>query len=171
MTLTIPLGAPPFKDKRVTPISQIPTAGRASSSIHGGCFSTRVIYVRIFVLPFFNTQKRAVKNEYHFHRPFPRKKLPIRPMLMRGRAQAFCLDESARGSRRSGMSVSSRKSRYSLIATRMSSRSSSGVLMEFSARRRGEIHEGSVPFFPASMDCAPRGLERPSPGLFASLIT
>ncbi len=83
-----------------------------------------------------------------FHSPFPRKKLPIRPMLMRGRAQAFCFDESARGSRRSGMSVSSRKSRYGLIATRMSSRSSSGVFMEFSARQRGEIHEGSVPFFP-----------------------
>ena len=40
-------------------------------------------------------------------------KLLIRPMLMRGRAQAFCFDESARGSRRSGMSVSSGKSRYS----------------------------------------------------------
>ena len=101
----------------------------------------------------------------------PTQKLLIRPMLMRGRAQAFCFDESARGSRKSGMSVSSRKSRYSLIATRMSSRSSSGVLMEFSARRRGEIHEGSVPFFPASMDCAPQGLERTSPGLFASLMT
>lgn len=43
----------------------------------------------------------------------PRKKLLIRPMLMRGRAQAFCFDESARGSRRSGMSVSSGKDRYS----------------------------------------------------------
>ena len=32
--------------------------------------------------------------------------------------------------------------------------------MEFSARRRGEIHEGSVPFLPASMDCAPQDLER-----------
>ena len=42
--------------------------------------------------------------------------------------------------------------------------------MEFSARRRGEIHEGSVPFLPASMDCAPQDLERPSPGPFASLV-
>ena len=50
------------------------------------------------------------------------------------------------------------KVRY--IATRISSRSSSGVFMEFSARRRGEIHEGSVPFLPASMDCAPQDLER-----------
>ena len=33
--------------------------------------------------------------------------------------------------------------------------------MEFSARRRGEIHEGSQSFLPASMDCAPRELERP----------
>ena len=41
------------------------------------------------------------------------KKLLIRPMLMRGRAQAFCFDESARSSRRSGISVSSRKDRYS----------------------------------------------------------
>ena len=55
------------------------------------------------------------------------------------------------------------------IATRISNRSSSGVFMEFSARRRGEIHEGSDSFLPASMDCAPQGLERPSPGLFASL--
>ena len=115
------------------------------------------------------TERLFLINRYEIR--YPTQKLPIRPMLMRGRAQAFCFDESARDSRRSGMSVSSRKSRYSLIATRMSSRSSSGVLIEFSARRRGEIHEGSVPFFPASMDCAPRGLERPSPGLFASLIT
>ena len=33
--------------------------------------------------------------------------------------------------------------------------------MEFSARRRGEIHEGSRSFLPASMDCAPRELESP----------
>ena len=33
--------------------------------------------------------------------------------------------------------------------------------MEFSARRRGEIHEGSRSFLPTSMDCAPRELERP----------
>ena len=33
--------------------------------------------------------------------------------------------------------------------------------MEFSARRRGEIHEGSQSFLPASMDYAPRELERP----------
>ena len=33
--------------------------------------------------------------------------------------------------------------------------------MEFSARRRGEIHEGFKSFLPASMDCAPRELERP----------
>ena len=33
--------------------------------------------------------------------------------------------------------------------------------MELSARRRGEIHEGSQSFLPASMDCAPRELERP----------
>ena len=33
--------------------------------------------------------------------------------------------------------------------------------MEFSARRGGEIHEGSRSFLPASMDCAPRELERP----------
>ena len=33
--------------------------------------------------------------------------------------------------------------------------------MEFSARRRGKIHEGVRPFLPASMDCAPRELERP----------
>ena len=32
--------------------------------------------------------------------------------------------------------------------------------MKFSARRRGEIHEGSVSFLPASMDCAPQDLER-----------
>ena len=38
---------------------------------------------------------------------------------------------------------------------------SSGVFMEFSARRRGEIHEGSQSFLPASMDCAPRELESP----------
>ena len=43
----------------------------------------------------------------------PCKKLLIRPMLMRGRAQAFCFDESARGSRLSGISVSSRKNWYS----------------------------------------------------------
>ena len=43
----------------------------------------------------------------------PCKKLLIRPMLMRGRAQAFSFDESARGSRLSGMSVSSRKNWYS----------------------------------------------------------
>ena len=42
--------------------------------------------------------------------------------------------------------------------------------MKFSARRRGEIHEGSQSFLPASMDCAPRELEGPSPGLFASLV-
>ena len=54
--------------------------------------------------------------------------------------------------------VKEEKVRY--IATRISSRSSSGVFMEFSARRRGEIHEGSVPFLPASMDCAPQDLER-----------
>ena len=47
---------------------------------------------------------------------------------------------------------------------------SSGVFMEFSARRRGETHEGVRSFLPASMDCAPRGLEGPSPGLFASLV-
>ena len=41
--------------------------------------------------------------------------------------------------------------------------------MKFSARRRGEIHEGSDSFLLASMDCAPQGLERPLPGLFASL--
>ncbi len=33
--------------------------------------------------------------------------------------------------------------------------------MEFSARRRREIHEGSQSFLPASMDCAPRELESP----------
>ena len=33
--------------------------------------------------------------------------------------------------------------------------------MEFSARRRGKIHEGSQSFLPASMDCAPRELESP----------
>ena len=33
--------------------------------------------------------------------------------------------------------------------------------MEFSARRRGEIHEGSRSFLPASMDCAPREWESP----------
>ena len=33
--------------------------------------------------------------------------------------------------------------------------------MEFSARRRGEIHEGSQSFLLASMDCAPRELESP----------
>ena len=33
--------------------------------------------------------------------------------------------------------------------------------MKFSARRRGEIHEGSRSFLPASMDCAPRELESP----------
>ena len=38
----------------------------------------------------------------------PPKKLLIRPMLMRGRAQAFSFDESARSSRLSGISVSSR---------------------------------------------------------------
>ena len=43
----------------------------------------------------------------------PRKKLLIRPMLMRGRAQAFSFDESARSSRLSGISVSSRKNWYS----------------------------------------------------------
>ena len=59
--------------------------------------------------------KEALKNGYHFSMPLlcATKKLLIRPMLMRGRAQAFCFDESARGSRRSGMSVSSRKGRYS----------------------------------------------------------
>ena len=41
--------------------------------------------------------------------------------------------------------------------------------MEFSARRRGEIHEGSDSFLPASMDYAPQGLQGPSPGPFASL--
>lgn len=41
------------------------------------------------------------------------KKLLIRPMLMRGRAQAFSFDESARSSRLSGISVSSRKNWYS----------------------------------------------------------
>ena len=43
----------------------------------------------------------------------PCKKLLIRPMLMRGRAQAFSFDESARSSRLSGISVSSRKNWYS----------------------------------------------------------
>ena len=33
--------------------------------------------------------------------------------------------------------------------------------MEFSARRRGKIHEGFKSFLPASMDCAPRELESP----------
>ena len=33
--------------------------------------------------------------------------------------------------------------------------------MEFSARRRREIHEGFKSFLPASMDCAPRELESP----------
>ena len=33
--------------------------------------------------------------------------------------------------------------------------------MEFSARRRGEIHESSQSLLPASMDCAPRELESP----------
>ena len=33
--------------------------------------------------------------------------------------------------------------------------------MEFSARRRGEIHEGSQSFLPTSMDCAPREWESP----------
>ena len=33
--------------------------------------------------------------------------------------------------------------------------------MEFSARRRREIHEGSQSLLPASMDCAPRELESP----------
>ncbi len=33
--------------------------------------------------------------------------------------------------------------------------------MEFSARRRGKIHEGFKSFLPASMDCAPQELERP----------
>ena len=42
--------------------------------------------------------------------------------------------------------------------------------MEFSARRRGKIHEGFKSFLPASMDCAPRELERLLPGLFASLV-
>ena len=52
----------------------------------------------------------------------PCKKLLIRPMLMRGRAQAFCFDESARSSRRSGISVSSEKIGRSHIATVMSDR-------------------------------------------------
>lgn len=43
----------------------------------------------------------------------PCKKLLIRPMLMRGRAQAFSFDESARSSRLSGISVSSRRNWYS----------------------------------------------------------
>ena len=44
---------------------------------------------------------------------FSLEKLLIRPILLHGRAQAFCFNESARGSRLSGMSVSSRKYRYS----------------------------------------------------------
>ena len=44
---------------------------------------------------------------------FSLEKLLIRPILLHGRAQAFCFNESARGSRRGGMSVSSRKYRYS----------------------------------------------------------
>ena len=41
--------------------------------------------------------------------------------------------------------------------------------MEFSARRRGEIHEGFKSFLPASMDCAPRELERPFRQAFSPL--
>ena len=40
------------------------------------------------------------------------------------------------------------KAGIAIFATRMSSRSSSGVFMEFSAHRRGKIHEGSVPSSP-----------------------
>ena len=70
----------------------------------------------------------------------PCKKLLIRPMLMRGRAQAFSFDESARSSRLSGISVSSRKNGIAIVATRMSGRSSSGVLCEVLTRRRVLIH-------------------------------
>ena len=41
--------------------------------------------------------------------------------------------------------------------------------MEFSARRRGEIHEGFKSFLPASMDCAPRELESPFARPFSPL--
>ena len=59
----------------------------------------------------FPTERLLLINCYEIRDPT--QKLPIRPMLMRGRAQAFCFDESARGSRLSGMSVSSRKNWYS----------------------------------------------------------
>ena len=57
-----------------------------------------------------DTKKDRRADLFPFHSS---QKLLIRPMLMRGRAQAFCFDESARSSRRSGISVSSGKSRYS----------------------------------------------------------
>ena len=44
---------------------------------------------------------------------FALEKFLILPILLHGRAQAFCFNESARGSRRGGMSVSSKKNRYS----------------------------------------------------------
>ena len=70
----------------------------------------------------------------------PCKKLLIRPMLMRGRAQAFSFDESARSSRLSGISVSSRKNWYSHSCHQDVCRSSSGVLYEVLTRRRVLIH-------------------------------
>ena len=61
-----------------------------------------------------NRRKSRQCQVYDFTPSFvPRKKLLIRPMLMRGRAQAFSFDESARSSRLSGISVSSRKNWYS----------------------------------------------------------
>ena len=57
--------------------------------------------------------------------------------------------------------MSSGKKRYAILPPGCLAGHASGVFMEFSARRRGEIHEGFKSFLPASMDCAPRELESP----------
>ena len=70
----------------------------------------------------------------------PRKKPLIRPMLMRGRAQAFSFDESARSSRLSGISVSSRKNWYSHLPPGCLAGHLQEFYRLFSTRQRVLIH-------------------------------
>ena len=70
----------------------------------------------------------------------PCKKLLIRPMLMRGRAQAFSFDESARSSRLSGISVSSWKNWYSHLPPGCLAGHLQEFYRLFSTRQRVLIH-------------------------------
>ena len=79
-----------------------------------------------------------------FRSPFPRKKLPIRPMLMRGRAQAFCFDESARDSRKSGMSCRQGKAGIALLPPGCLAGHPQEFLWSF--RRAGEVKFMKAPF-------------------------